>query len=235
MRYGKLRDVNLWGHLVLGKKSVAVLRGLGLALALALADAPAGATLLTFQATHRVASSTVAGVGADDLLISTFIFDTAASDLDVDPRRGLFAIGPFALALPAWTVHSDNSPLRALIEVFAHEAEILNEHQMKIADEAFLTTGDCEPLGMALRLVFHASAFSNDRLFSDPPPLALYDAELSFYRHALAGGTIEAGELVGLVRVPEPMGLALFGIGLAAAALARAGFSSAAASRRPRP
>ena len=178
----------------------AALLAIALWVAGTLAPARVLAVPVTFQATELVTASSVQGVHVGDRLVTTFTFDTGATDLDPDPQRGHYAIVGSA---PVLTVRDiTDNPVRALLDAVAYEADILDAALQQLADDLFVDTG-AGTSRLQWLLAFQPTALSSDHLPLSPPSPSAYLGAASFYTLTTDGGTI-SGDLVSLAAVPEP-------------------------------
>lgn len=186
------------------------------------------AGLITFEARHLVSSSTIEGVVPGEVLVTTFVLDTRARDLDPSPQRGIYQMDS---AMARLRVMAEDDFATLLVELFAYVADVLTAAQNQIAEEAFLeTSGSRGGSRLTMLLAFDRDVFPDDRLPQDAPGPGTFRGDHSSYVIDTEEGSVTAAPLQSLrvtARVPAP------GTG-ATLALAAVGFLALAAIRRSR-
>jgi hypothetical protein len=166
---------------------------------------------------HTIASSTVTGVTVDDRLVTTFAVDRSVGDLDPDPHRGRFVIGPLPTQQPAFVVTTEDNPLRLLLDVIAYELDVLAAGLQQIANEAFIeTAGQNGAPSFAMRLHWQGGTLADDRWPASLPDPHRFIGDGSSYQLVTADGTIVARDLISLTPVSEPACPWLLALSLAA-------------------
>lgn len=163
----------------------------------------AGAAPITYRMVHQVTESTVSGVAVGDRLVSRFVLDSGALDLDASPNLGVFEATGSPDA-PAWTTVNQSDPGVTLLELLAYAIEVFAALQDQVADEALLESRDDsgEPL-FTMRLLFAPLTFADDRWPENPPSARRVLSESDFTIF-VGGDRIVAGPPLEIARVAAP-------------------------------